>query len=349
MSLPNLLRGEELKLGQVRSFHPERTICFLPVSSLEVHGPHLPLGMDMFMARWMAEETARRFADTHPDWTVAVYPPLTVGTDELPLPGSMHVSQPTLYGVLTAQGRSLAEAGYRFAVLTNGHGGARHAAALEAACRVVSRRHGINMFTPAIAVLHAIISGQRFDAIEAALKRPLTEEERGHLVGGEHAAGWETSFLLAERAALVDPSYRELGPDGPPPFRPVVALGRLVTRALAGGESRSNGQVGQIFESLARSIGWLLNARFGYGGHEVTYHGNPSIASAELGHAFRQVMVEDCLALVERVTRGEQRAEEVRSIASAPPFIQPYFWRRLGLAAAAVVALLALLGRRLAR
>jgi hypothetical protein len=234
-------------------------------------------------------------------------------------------------------------------VLTNGHGGARHAATLEAACRVVSRRHGISMFTPSIAVLHAIVSGRRFEAIEAVLGRPLTEEERTHLVGGEHAAGWETSFLLAERAELVDPSYRELGPDGPPPFRPVLALGRGVTRILARGESGSSGQLEQIFGTLAGSIGWLLNARFGYGGHEVTYHGNPSVASAELGHAFRQVMVEDCLALVERVVRGEQRADEVRSIASEPAIIQPYFWRRLGLGTAAVVALLVILGRRLLR
>jgi creatinine amidohydrolase/Fe(II)-dependent formamide hydrolase-like protein len=349
VSLPNLLRGEELKLGQFRSFDPERTICFIPVSSLEVHGPHLPVGMDVFMARWMAEETARHFAEAHPDWAVVVYLPLTVGTDELPLPGSMHVSQPTLYGVLTAQGRSLAEAGYRYAVLTNGHGGARHAAALEAACHAVSRRHGINMFTPSIAVLHAIVSGRRFDAIEAALGRPLTQDERAHLVGGEHAAGWETSFLLAERAELVDPSYQHLGPDGPPAFHPVLAVGRWFAKALARDGSKANGSLEEMLRSLAGSIGWLLNAHFGYGGHEVTYNGNPSVASVELGHAFRQVMVDDCLAVVERVVRGEQRAEEVRSIASEPALIQPYFWRRLGLSAAAVVALMMVLRQRLCR
>ena len=36
-------------------------------------------------------------------------------------------------------------------------------------------------------------------------------------------------------------------------------------------------------------------------------------------------------------------------IASDPPIIQPYFWRRLGLAAAAAGALLAVLARRLLR
>jgi creatinine amidohydrolase/Fe(II)-dependent formamide hydrolase-like protein len=55
-----LHRAEELTYSQVRRFDRARAIAFQPVSALEVHGPHLPLGMDWFMARWMAEETARR-------------------------------------------------------------------------------------------------------------------------------------------------------------------------------------------------------------------------------------------------------------------------------------------------
>ena len=60
MNRPNLFRAEELNYSQVRAFNPERTIAFLPVSALEVHGPHLPLGMDLFTARWTAEEPPRR-------------------------------------------------------------------------------------------------------------------------------------------------------------------------------------------------------------------------------------------------------------------------------------------------
>src|SRR5450830_1390482 len=70
------VRAEELSYTKVRALDTSRTICFQPVSALEVHGPHLPLGMDLFMARWMAEETGRRFADAHPDWTVVQQPPL---------------------------------------------------------------------------------------------------------------------------------------------------------------------------------------------------------------------------------------------------------------------------------
>ncbi len=74
-----VVQGAELTYTKVRSLNMDSTICFQPVSALEVHGPHLPLGMDYFMARWMAEETGRRFAAAHPDWTVVQLPPLPWG------------------------------------------------------------------------------------------------------------------------------------------------------------------------------------------------------------------------------------------------------------------------------
>ena len=340
MNATNLFRGEELRYNQIKALDPDRTICFLPVSALEVHGPHLPLGMDVFMARWLAEETARLFAEAHTDWTVVRYPPLTLGTDELPLAGSMHATQRELYRVLLDHGRSLAEAGYRYVVVTNGHGGPRHASALEAGCRVVSRRHGIEMFTPAIVVLHALVSGKRFDRLEEILRRPLTEAERTGFLQGEHAATMETSFVLAERPELVDPVYQELKQAGPPRFWPFLAVGRLFTLLLSrGGDPERRQQLDEAVDSLAGGIGWFLNARYGYGGPEVTYQGDPSAASAELGHALRQLVAEDCLAVVESVTSGERWAEEVRSIASSAAIIHPLFWRRLALGAAVLLAL----------
>ena len=56
--------------------------------------------------------------------------------------------------------------------------------------------------------------------------------------------------------------------------------------------------------------------------------------------------VEDCLALVESVVRGERRAEDVRSIASDSVLIHPLFLRRTALAAGAIAALFLLTRRR---
>jgi creatinine amidohydrolase/Fe(II)-dependent formamide hydrolase-like protein len=294
--------------------------------------------MDWFMARWMAEETARRFAERHPEWDVVTLPALGIGADELPLRGSMSVPPRTLYRAVISHGRALARAGYGWVVVTNGHGGPRHAAALEAACRWVSRRYGIAMFTPSIAVLHRIITGGRFDETEALLGRALTERERHGLVVGEHAGGWETSFMLAQDASLVG-EYRSLGPLAPPPWKPLQRLGeRIAARRERRGKTAV--KVRQAFEGLAGSIGWLLNARFGYGGPEVSYKGDPSVASVEIGRAFREILARDCLEVVEHVTAGRRVAADVRSIASDHAVIQPGFVVKL----AAVVIAVALVG-----
>ncbi len=333
-----VVRAEEFTYTGVRALDFTRTLCLQPVSALEVHGPHLPLGMDIFMARWMAEETGRRFVAQHPDWTVVQLPPLTLGTDELPLRGSMNAPVGAVYGALLGHGRSLARAGHRWVVVTNGHGGPRHAAALEAACRSVSRRHGIAMITPSILVLHGIITGRRFARLEQLLGRALDDAERRGLLCGEHAGAWETSFMLAERAELVEPGHAALGRLAPPAWRPLAAAGARVT-AWLDRHGHDATTVRTAFEGLAGSIGWLLNARFGYGGPEVSYKGDPSVASAELGRAFRTLLADDCLALVEEVVAGRMRASDVRSIASDHAVIQPTFVRRLGLAAAVVAGL----------
>ncbi len=335
-----IVRAEDMTYTAVRRLEMQRTVCFQPVSALEVHGPHLPLGMDFYLARWMAEETGRRFVAAHPDWTVVQLPVLPLGTDELPLAGSMNARQGTVYGALLAHGASLARAGYRYVVLTNGHGGPRHAAALEAACRKVSKRHNIQMFTPSIVALHAIITGRRFAAVEAVLGRSLSEKERANLVGGEHAGGWETSFMLAQNPELVETDWQQLAHDGPPQLRPVAALGEWIAGQQVR-RGRNPEGVREVFGGLAGGLGWLLNAHYGYGGPAVTYHGTPQVASAELGHAFRHVMADECLQIVEAVTSGRTASADVRSIASDPAPIQPHFWARAGLAAALLLAVLA--------
>jgi creatinine amidohydrolase len=336
-----IMRAEDISWTKVRQLDMEHTVCFQPVSALEVHGPHLPLGMDYYMARWMAEESGRRFVGQHPEWSVVHLPVLPLGTDELPLAGSMTANQRTVYNAVCAHGASLAHAGYRYIVVTNGHGGPRHASGLEAACRWVSRKFRVEMFTPSIKALHAIITGQRFVEVEAQLGRPLTDHEKANLVGGEHAGGWETSFMLAQNPELVEPNYQQLGRDAPPHVPWIERLGARIGGVLEG-RGRDGARTREIFTSLAGGIGWLMNTKYGYGGPAVSYQGTPAVASAELGRAFRHVMADECLAMLAAVTSGQTKAIDIRSIASDPALIQPQFWPRVGVAAAVIGALLIL-------
>ncbi len=338
----NFRNADELTYPELEALDRDRTLALVAVSALEVHGPHLPLGADFHQACWLADETGRRFALAHPDWTVLRFPPLPIGTDELPLPGSINSPPRVVFRALCAFGDSLARAGFRFVVVTNAHGGPRHAAALEAACRKVSRRRGIAMFTPAIRALHRMVSGQALAEVEALIGRPLGEAERHGLVSGEHAGTWETSWYLAQRPELVAPEWKALREDHPPQVAWLVRLGERIGALLdARGVRSGTLPVRDLLRSLAGSVGWLLNARFGWGraGERVSYSGWPAVASPEVGRAYAELPVRMCLEDIEAVVDGRMGPLEVRSIASEPLLIQPHFPR---LVAALVGGLLVL-------
>jgi creatinine amidohydrolase len=341
---PNFRNADELTHAEIRALDRDRTVCVCAVSALEVHGPHLPIGSDLHQASWMADETGRRFAARHGDWTVLRYPPLALGTDELPLAGSINSPSRTVFRAVRALGSELARAGFRYVMITNAHGGPRHAAALEAACRAVSRRNRVAMFTPSIRALHRMVSGQMLPEVEAFLGRELSDDERHGLVSGEHAGTWETSWYLAQRPELVAPEYSKLEEDHPPPLRPLVWLAERLGGS-ADAEPDGDGKLGlaAVLHRLAGGIGWALNARYGYGrgGERVTYSGWPAVASAEIGRAYAELPVRMCLEDLEAVAAGRLDPLEVRSIASDPLPIQPHFPRLLS-AAAGALALLAL-------
>jgi creatinine amidohydrolase len=345
---PNFRCADELSAVELRALDPRRTLCVCAVSALEVHGPHLPIGADLHQAVWMADETGRRFAAANPGWTVLRHPPLPIGADELPLPGSISSPPRVVYRAVVALGSALAKAGVRYLMITNAHGGPRHAAALEAACRRVSRRSGIAMFTPSARALHRLVTGRAFAEVEAYLGRPLREDERQGLARGEHAGTWETSWYLAMHPEWVGAGWERLAEDHPPRWAPLERLARWLRRGGAGSGGPGRLPLPDALEALAGSVGWLRNARSGYGrppgAPRVSYSGWPAVASAELGGAYAELAVRACLADAEAVLAGRIAPEAIRSIASDPPFIQPNFWRWLAAGAgAAALALRALL------
>ena len=59
----------------------------------------------------------------------------------------------------------------------------------------------------------------------------------------------------------------------------------------------------------------------------MSYSGWPAVAAADIGRAYAELPVRMCLEDVEGVTSGRLDPLEVRSIASDPFVIQPYFPR----------------------
>jgi creatinine amidohydrolase len=102
-------------------------VVLIPVGAIENHGPGLPLNTDNLYT----VEVARRAAE---QVGVVVAPLVPWGNtiQQMDFPGSIHISNRTLIGLVEDIGRSLARHGFDKLVVLNGHGG--NVAPLDIAC-----------------------------------------------------------------------------------------------------------------------------------------------------------------------------------------------------------------------
>lgn len=299
---------EELSTTALDGLDRARTVVLLAVSPLEEHGPHLPVGVDAFAARHLAEAVARRIVEARPGWHAVLAPTLHLGSFTFEGPGTLSVRQRVLRDVLVDQGEALARAGFRHVLISNGHGGPGHLVALEEAASLVSRRHGITMASITGPLAWEFLRGRFLDRIERALGRPLSWEEREALRSDSHGGLWETSVMLWLRPDLVDARYRRL------PARRYSPLDKLRPNYPL----RGDGQ--------------------GYAGH-------PGLADAGFARASMDVLLEEIMALVDGLLDGRRRPRDSRSPFSLVPFFRTSFWPA-ACAALAAVAVLSALRRR---
>ncbi len=93
-------------------------VCVIPLGIIEKHGPHLPLGTDLFEAREAAVQAAAK------EYAV-VFPPYFVGQifEARHQPGAVAYSQELMWKMLEETCQELARNGLKKIVLYNGHGG----------------------------------------------------------------------------------------------------------------------------------------------------------------------------------------------------------------------------------
>lgn len=203
----------KLTWPEARALFHAGTVAFLPVGSTEPHGPHLPLDVDVTIARAQAWRAAERLGEL--DVPTLLLPAVPFGvtffTDGFE--GRVNIHPGTLWAVLEDVVASLSEQGLRRVVLCNGH--------LEGAHVKVLR---------GLALDHA-----ERDPLKAQLLFPDNTRRRWAGTLGEefasgdcHAGRYETSIVLAADADSV----REAARAALPP----VEVG-LIERMRAGAKS----------------------------------------------------------------------------------------------------------------
>jgi creatinine amidohydrolase len=143
---------EELRAPQVDAFDRARTMFILPVGMLEVHGPHLPIGTDTLGLLYEAAAAAKRVSQAMPNWNVVMMPPVhygQAGANELggllTHPGTYAIRQSTLRSLVADVGGQVAQNGFKWIFVLNGHGSPTHNVAISEACDFVSETFGVTM------------------------------------------------------------------------------------------------------------------------------------------------------------------------------------------------------------
>jgi creatinine amidohydrolase len=174
----------EMSWTDVAAGDTGRWIAVLPVAAVEQHGPHLPLGVDSYIA----EAYLARVMPLLPANLPATFLPVQkIGqsVEHLAFPGTLSFSAQTIIGAYTEIGESLHRCGVRKLVIVTSHGG--NVAAVELVARDLRVR---------LKMLVVTCAWHRFGYPPGTFERM----EQRH---GVHAGDVETSLVLAHKPETV--------------------------------------------------------------------------------------------------------------------------------------------------
>ncbi len=184
-------------------------VVIVPIGSIEQHGPHCPMDVDISAPFYMAVEVARRIED----FPVLVAPPVWSGFTHynMGFPGTISLRLETFQNLLIDIFRSIHANGFERIVSINGHGGN------HAPCRAVSWSIAEeDIFT---------LSFSWWNMVEKELREwSATNENVGH------AGEWETSVQLHLREYLIDKTRLDSDDTGTQPFKGELAFAEFAER-----------------------------------------------------------------------------------------------------------------------
>lgn len=208
----------------------------IPVSAIEPHNRHLPLGQDFRHTTWVAKESCRRAWEK--TQTVICLPTIPYGVDcnLMDFPLTIHVSQAALDGMVRDIIVSLRQHGICKIVILNGHGG--------------------NDFTPLVRQIQSDMDVYVFLCPWWQVGRDQYDEIFEQ--ADDHAGEFETSVALALYPELVEQEHAGAGE--PRPFR-FEALqkgwvktsrrfSRLNDHCAAGNPATASAEKGKIYLEL---------------------------------------------------------------------------------------------------
>ncbi len=195
-----IIKFEELNWKQIEGLNKDKTIFFLPISPLEEHGPHLPVGTDLLTIVDATNKAIKILNMEKPDLTYVLLPAIPVGyckfnTD---FPGSISVGGKVVKDIVYSVGSSLGNHGFKFLIICTYHMAVQHLRGIYSAMKKLESKYGMKTCEP---------WGPYFYNKETEKREPKLGFDTTKEV---HAGFRETSLMKYQYPYLVDESYKNL-------------------------------------------------------------------------------------------------------------------------------------------
>lgn len=276
----NVYRLDRMTHAKLAGLDKKKTLVMAVQSPMEVHGPHLPIGQDLFEAEALAEKSLNLLAAERPDWSFVLLPPAAVSIDCVPGAGSIAYPISLVRDVAYHSLRPFAKQGFARLAFSSFHGSPRHICALEEAAEGLHKRYN----APAVSVFSVAVSRiMKGDIFHDAVKDTPGFELNAEQVDMDSHAGFvETSLALHLWPELVEDGWQSL----PPSTKFKEDEKKTISYLFSGGERNPVEHIQAMFErikSIEATIKHFNNS---------TYAGYPAHSSADLGERLFKTLAE---------------------------------------------------------
>ncbi|MFO8077465.1 MAG: creatininase family protein [Thermoplasmatota archaeon] len=194
------LELEKMSWKEIDDLPRDKTVFFLPISPLEEHGPHLPVGTDLLTARDTAEHAMKNIMKKDASICCVLLPAIPLGfcAFNKDFPGTITVDSKIVRDVVFSFGEALAEHDFQYLVICTYHMAVSHLKGIYTAMQKLRKKYQMVVYEPWGPCFY---SG-KIDKQEPKLGFDTSKEV--------HAGFRETSLMKYQYPYLLQPSYKDL-------------------------------------------------------------------------------------------------------------------------------------------
>ncbi len=172
---------------EIADLDRENTFCVIPISSLEQHGYHLPVGADDFILEYSLESLVKMHLES--ERNVLILPSIKYGNslEHLSFPGTVTLKTKTIISIIEDIVESLSVNGFKNIICLNSHGG--NTSILHAVAQDFRYKYGVKILN--------------IDLWASNFFEDADEFIKTNFVTDVHAGEIETSLLMYTNPDLV--------------------------------------------------------------------------------------------------------------------------------------------------